>query len=172
MEEDIEIIQEMLRLNKKRIEPQIVQAIENLINKYKELEKESFEDYKYYFDLVQEDNELLVEKENKIKELEKERDGIYADYQDLGKEKLLLEKENQIVKGANEYWTMRFCEATNGKAEQEKIIFLMAKYIAGTVKDEDICKKVGKNPFCDEFGEKSKCEECVIDYFRKKAKGE
>lgn len=29
----------------------------------------------------------------KIKELEVERDGIYADYQDLGKEKLLLEEK-------------------------------------------------------------------------------
>lgn len=38
MEEDIKIIEEMLRLNKNRIEPQIINAIENLINKNKELE--------------------------------------------------------------------------------------------------------------------------------------
>lgn len=88
MEEDIKIIEEMLRLNKNRIEPQIVQAIKNLINKYK---------------------------------------------------------------------------------EQEKIIELMAKDIAEKDIDEDICKKVGKNPFCDEYGEESKCVECVIEYYKKKA---
>ena len=112
MEEDIKILEDMktwdcILPNKRQTE-----AIENLINKHKELVKE--------------------------------RDGIYADYQDLGKEKLKL----------------------------EETIFLMANYIVGTDKDEDICKKVGKNPFCDEFGEESKCEECVIEFFRKKAKGE
>ena len=39
MEEDVKILQEMIKLNKKRIEPQIINAIENLINKNKELEK-------------------------------------------------------------------------------------------------------------------------------------
>lgn len=34
---------------------------------------------------------------NKNKELEKERDGIYADYQDLGKEKLELEKMVELM---------------------------------------------------------------------------
>ena len=114
------------------------------------------------------DGEDLRELRNLINKCKEQEEIIVA----LRKENLLLEKENQIVKDANEYWTMRFCEATNRKAEQEKIIFLMANYIAGTDIDEDICKKVGKNPFCDEFGEESKCEECVIEFFRKKAKGE
>ena len=103
MEEDLKIIEEMLRLNKNRIEPQIINAIENLINKNKELEKE--------------------------------RDGIYADYQELGKEKL----------------------------ELEKMIELMAEYI-----DFD---KMDFN--CSSLCVKEGCrEECVIEFFRKKAKGE
>jgi hypothetical protein len=54
--------------------------------------------------------------------------------------------------------------------EQEKIIKLMAQDIAENDIDEDICKKVGKNPFCDEYGEESKCVECVIEYYEKKAR--
>lgn len=60
----------------------------------------------------------------------------------------------------------------NQKREREKIIDLMAEYISGTDTDEDICKKVGQNKLCDEYGENSKCKECVIEFFRKKAKGE
>ena len=107
MEEDIDYLKRHIKVIGKT---RSTEAIENLINKYKELEKE--------------------------------RDDIYADYQDLGKEKLKL----------------------------EETIFLMANYIAGIDKDEDICKKVGKNPFCDEYGEESKCETCVTNYFRKKAR--
>jgi AMMECR1 domain-containing protein len=135
MEESIKILEEMIESAEKsinRLEDNDLsgtmrgvlelrkrqsQSLLNLINRYKELEKESFEDYKSYFDLVQEDNELLVQKENKIKELEKERDGIYADYQDLGKEKLRLEEK---------------CE------EQEKMIELMAKaFKQDDIRNED-----------------------------------
>ena len=88
---------------------------------------------------------------NKCKELEKERDDIYADYQDLGKEKLKLEEENQVVRGANNYWVMKFCEANNKNKEQEKVIELMAE----AFKQDDI-----------------RSEEEIIEHFRKKAKGE
>lgn len=155
LEEIIELCKEELENNDENVHATLdledLKELRNLINKYEELQKESFEDYKSYFDLVQEDNELLVQKENKIKELEKERDDIYADYQDLGKEKLKLEKENQVFRSANEYWTMRFCEATNKSAEQEKMIELMAK----AFKQDDI-----------------RNEDEIIEYFRKKAKGE
>ena len=57
---------------------------------------------------------------NKYKEQE-------AMIHELRMETAKLENENQIVKGANEYWTMRFCEATNKKTEQEKIIELYEK---------------------------------------------
>ena len=60
-------------------------------------------------------------------------------------------------------------ELINKNKEQQKIIELMAKDIAEKDIDEDICKKVGKNPFCDEYGEESKCVECVIEYYKKKA---
>ena len=60
----------------------------------------------------------------------------------------------------------------NQKREQEKIIDLMAEYISGTDTDEDICKKVGQKQLCDEYGENSKCKECVIEYYEKKAKGD
>lgn len=36
--------------------------------------------------------------------------------------------------------------------------------------DEDICRMVGQNPFCDEFGEDSMCKECVIEYYIGKAR--
>jgi hypothetical protein len=64
---------------------------------------------------------------NKNKELEKERDGIYTDYQDLGKEKL----------------------------ELEKMVELMAKEMS----NEDLNFLFEDNS-------------TIIDYFRKKAKGE
>ena len=58
----------------------------------------------------------------------------------------------------------------NQKREREKIIDLMAEYISGTDKDEDICKKVGQNQLCGEYEENSKCKECVIEYYKNKAK--
>jgi hypothetical protein len=109
---------------------------------------------------------------NKYKELVKERDGIYADYQDLGKEKLRLEEKCEEQKKNYRNLLSSAEILKEASEEQEKIIELMAEYISGTDIDEDVCKKVGKNPFCDEFGEGSKCEECVIEFFRKKAKGE
>lgn len=78
--------------------------------------------------------------------------------QNLLNKKSVLERHTQML--------------INQKIEREKIIDLMAEYISGTDKDEDICKKVGQKQLCDEYGENSKCKECVIEFFRKKAKGD
>lgn len=56
--------------------------------------------------------------------------------------------------------------------EQEKMIELMAKFINNTDIDEDICKVVGEKSHCDKYYNSTNCIKCVIDYFRKKAKGE
>ena len=81
------------------------------------------------------------------------------DVRDKNKE---LEKE---VKQCKKYWEKRF-------VEYHKIIELMAEHISKTDIDEAVCKKmIPKSKFCKEY-EKSECEKCVIDYFRKKAKGE
>ena len=105
------------------------------------------------------DGEDLRELRNLINKY-KEQEAIIID---LRKENLLLEKENQVVKGANEYWTMRFCEATNRKAEQEKIIELMADYIRCVDIDDTDFERTEK---C--YVENA-CINCMIDYFRKKA---
>ena len=114
MEEDIDYLKRHIKVIGKT---RSTEAIENLINKYKELEKE--------------------------------RDSIYADYQDLGKEKLKLEEK---------------CE------EQEKMIELMAEYIKETdFITESYCYR---REDCENVGGNRKCKECILDYFRKKAKGE
>ena len=88
---------------------------------------------------------------NKNKELEKERDGIYADYQELGKEKLELEEK---------------CE------EQEKIIELMNEYILKEYISPEICSKhTPEDCYADIYDDEA-CKKCILDYFRKKAKGE
>lgn len=111
--------------------------------------------------------------------LEKERDGIYSDYQDLGKEKLNIEnkceEQEKMVKKFKAYSKSVYDDYANAVVrlqEKDKIIDLMAEYISNVDIDEDVCKKVGKNPFCDEYGEESKCVECVVDYFKKKARDE
>lgn len=77
----------------------------------------------------------------------------------------------RILEGDSEIETTKIIKKLITKyKEQEKIIELLAKDIAENDIDEDICKKVGKNPFCDEYGEESKCVECVIAFYRKKAR--
>ena len=78
--------------------------------------------------------------------------------EDLVRKNKKLEKENRAVKSANEYWTMRFCEATKKNAEQEKIIKLMAEYMATH-------KYIGYD-FEHAFPQE------IIEEFKVKAKGE
>ena len=182
LKEIIELCEEELDKNDENVHATLdfedLKELQNLINKYEELQKESFEDYKSYFDLVQEDNELLVQKEKKIKELEKERDGIYADYQDLGKEKLKLEEENQAVRGANNYWVMKFCEANNKNKEQEKLIeiydeklmFALSPTTHELAQDTKInFKKIIRENINDDT---YTIKKVLKDYWNKKAKGE
>ena len=59
--------------------------------------------------------------------------------------------------------------------EQQKIIELMAKDIAENKLDEDICRQV-KDPKKEEcyayIHDDNACSDCVIEYYKKKAKGE
>ncbi|MBQ8299502.1 MAG: hypothetical protein IJX99_06540 [Clostridia bacterium] len=121
MEEDIKILNDYLDENdRKFIEPKrlkILQAIESLINKYKEQE-EQIEEYKL-----------------NVKEAMHE-----------ARENARIFRKEQAK--ANEY---------------RKMVELMAEYI-----DFD---KMNFN--CSSLCVKEGCrEECIIDYFRKKAKGE
>lgn len=185
MEEEIKVLEEFVKENRnwhciecgynceKNMKTE--QAIENLISECKKLQEESFEDYKSYFDLVQEDNELLVQKENKIKELEKERDDIYADYQDLGKEKLKLEEKCEELLEKVNYLEKILANQHDEIEDKEAIIKLMAKDIAENKLDEDICRKVRspEKEECDCYADMyDACYGCVIEYYEKKAKGE
>ena len=144
MEEDIKILNDYLDENdKKFVKPKrlkFLQAIENLINKNKELEEISRE----YDDLIK----LYAEALNTCEELEKERDGIYADYQDLGKEKLELEKMVELM-AKNIYNTS---DTLNMLDIGKEINYDLEKLFNG-IDDTEAIK-------------------IIIDYFRKKAKGE
>ncbi|MBO5179294.1 MAG: hypothetical protein J6B87_02990 [Clostridia bacterium] len=95
-----------------------------------------------YYTAIENSVEHMRKLINKNKELEKERDGIYADYQEIGKDLLKAHEKNE---------------------EQEKIIELMAEYI-----DFD---KIELN--CSSLCVKDNCrEQCIIEYFKMKAKGE
>ena len=132
MEEDINILKTVLKADEAMFEDVgthwyldeiSINAIKNLINKYKELEKR-----------------IEFMKQAHAKELE---------------------------------WDFRTIDKLKGDyVLHKKIIELMAEYISGTDIDEDVCKKVGQSPFCDEYETDSNCRECVIEFFRKKAKGE
>ena len=84
---------------------------------------------------------------NKNKELEKERDGIYTDYQDLGKEKLELEKMVELM-AKNIYNTS---DTLNMLDIGKEINYDLEKLFNG-IDDTEAIK-------------------IIIDYFRKKAKG-
>lgn len=60
----------------------------------------------------------------------------------------------------------------NKNKEQQKVIEMMAKFINNIPAVEDICKVVGEKPYCDKYHNSNNCIKCIIDYFRKKAKGE
>ncbi len=115
MEEDIKILNDYLDENdKKFVKPKrlkFLQAIENLINKNKELEKEN--------------------------------------------------------KQCNKYWG-------NKIAEYHKVIELMADSLSDVAfyMDEasEYCEVKKKE--CDCYQNKAGCKKCLLDYFRKKAKGE
>lgn len=55
--------------------------------------------------------------------------------------------------------------------ELEKMVEEMASFIEVAELDEDIAKTYCKNEACTEIN-KFNCQKCIIDYFRKKAKGE
>lgn len=61
-------------------------------------------------------------------------------------------------------------EITKENIKKDKIIDLMAEYIATLDIEEDICSKI-KNEHCDKmnFGE---CEDCIKQYFKSKAEKE
>ena len=79
------------------------------------------------------------------------------------KDKQLQEKENRIRKLDLE--AQRYFETS---IKKDKIIDLMADYIATLDIEEDICANV-KNDNCDKmnFGE---CEDCIKQYFERKVK--
>lgn len=95
---------------------------------------------------------------NKIKEQEKQIDFITEQNDRLG---------NSIEEFVNRERKIR-----DSHIEQQKVIELMAEYISGTDIDEDVCRKVGENPFCKDYEGESKCKECVIEFFRKKVRGD
>lgn len=119
MEEDIKIIKNHYVFKTNHVlddeNKQFKQAIENLINRCRELEKAT-DNYVEFIKNTANDYELLV----------------------------------------------------NENKEQEKVIELMAKELS---RKKGMIKKVCGNFNCEECIE-MKFEECVIEFFRKKAKGE
>lgn len=132
MEEDLKILNDYLDENdKKFVKPKrlkFLQAIENLINKYKELE-EQIEEYKL-----------------DVKE---------ATYE--AQENARIFRKEQAKK--NEY---------------KKMVELMADSLIDVAfyMDEasEYCEVKKKE--CDCYQNKLGCKECLLDYFRKKAKGD
>ena len=81
----------------------------------------------------------------------------------INKNKELLEKVNYLEEiRANQ---------TYENEELEIMIEEMASFIEVAELDEDIAKTYCKNEACTEIN-KFNCQKCIIDYFRKKAKGE
>lgn len=59
--------------------------------------------------------------------------------------------------------------ANADRVEKDKIIKAMAKYINSTDKDEDVCRETGDTFNCTEY---RNCEECIINFFKKKVSEE
>ena len=60
----------------------------------------------------------------------------------------------------------------NKYKEQEKIIELMNEYILNEYISPEICNKHTPEDCYADIYDDNACRECVLDYFRKKAKGE
>ena len=59
--------------------------------------------------------------------------------------------------------------ANADRVEKDKIIKLTARYINSTDKVEDVCRETGDTYNCTEYRD---CEECIIEFFKKKAREE
>lgn len=116
--------------------------------------------------------------------LEKERDGIYSDYQDLGKEKLKLEEEVEHIRNrafeegniAAKQLKEQEKVIEQMQAEQEKMIELMANKIykiSDTLNMLDMGKEINYDleKLFNGIDDKEALQ-IIIDYFKKKAKGE
>ena len=153
MKEDIKIIEEMLRLNKNRIEPQIKNAIENLINKYKELEKERDGIYADYQDLGKEKLKLEEQIEEYKLNVKEAMHEAQENARIFRKEQAKANEYRKIVKIMSK--TMHYICLFSSQSK-----YLIAKY----------CKIYNS----ENIGECEGliCSECVANYFKKKAKGE
>ena len=84
----------------------------------------------------------------------------------------LDENDRKFVKPKRLKFLQAIENLINKYKEQEKIIKLMTKYILKNCVSLEICSnQIGKECYIDViYGDE--CKECVIEFFRKKAKGE
>ena len=87
---------------------------------------------------------------------------ILNDYLDENARKLVSQKRFKFLQAIE--------NLINENKEQEKMIELMNEYILKNCVSLEICsKQIGKECYIDIiYGDE--CKECVLDYFRKKAK--
>lgn len=99
----------------------------------------------------------------------------YIDYEEVQAIKHILsgykrlQKENELAKQSLIKNSNIADERNNllvKNQELKEVIAKMAEYIASKDIDEDVCKKVGHSKYCEEYGEKSNCKECVIEFFK------
>ena len=80
-----------------------------------------------------------------------------------------LESNIETVIQALEQKDKEIQELNADRVEKDKIIDLMARHINSTDKDEDVCRETGATYNCTEYHD---CEECILEYFKKKAREE
>lgn len=94
----------------------------------------------------------------------------------IEKQQKALEQKDKEIQELKEKWNKdthtlqnQLDLANADRVEKDKIIKAMAKYINSTDKDEDVCRETGDTFNCAEY---RNCEECIIEFFKKKARKE
>lgn len=134
--------------------------------------------------LEQKDKEIAEERikylssnlNNTIKQRQKEDEQLSALNEGWKIELEQKDKEIEHLKNLNQHQSKDITKAVNYTfelnkeiEEKDKIIDLMARYINSTDKDEDVCRETGDTYNCTEYRD---CEECIIEFFKKKASEE
>lgn len=117
---------------------------------------------RYELDCIEMALKMLKEKDKEIEKLKKHNKELLRKLRNRVKEAKELKKYSLYKK--------EFKTLNSQLKKKDKIINLMAEYIATLDIEEDICSKI-ENEHCDKmnFGE---CEDCIKQHFKSKAEKE
>ena len=171
MEEDIKIIKKHYVFTTNHVlddeNKQFKQAIENLINKYKELRQLMLDKRNLY-------HEQIAKAEKEIKRLRDKIDNLEMNNTEYERQK--KESDKNMVATLEE--ALRYCFQIKVLEEQNKEHEDFEKFLVGYILDVDEigfsdcngCKNT--RSFCSGEKERNKCIECRIEYFKKNVRGE